>query len=140
MKSRAVEAINKAAKGIWSAVPIITGVILLVGLLMSAVPKEFYSAVFTKNPLFDSIIGSAIGSVLAGTPITSYIIGGELLAQGVSLIAITAFIVAWVTVGVVQFPAEAFLLGRRFAITRNIISFVFAIVVAIVTVAILGVL
>ena len=140
MKSKAIDAVKKAAKGIWSAVPIITGVVLLVGLLVSAIPKEFYTSVFTKNPIIDSLIGSAIGSILAGTPITSYIIGGELLAQGIGLTAIVAFIVAWVTVGVVQFPAEAFLLGRRFAIARNLVSFVFAIIVAIVTVAILGVL
>lgn len=140
MKSKAVEAVSKAAKGIWSAIPIITGVVLLVGLLISAVPREFYTTIFTKNPIIDSLIGSLIGSALAGTPITSYIIGGELLSQGVSLVAVVAFIVAWVTVGVIQFPAEAFLLGRRFAIARNIVSFIFAIIVAIITVAILGVL
>lgn len=140
MKNKVIDAIEKAAKGIWNAVPILVGVVLLVGLLVSAIPKEFYATVFTKNPIIDSLIGSSIGSVLAGTPITSYIIGGELLAQGVSMIAVVAFIVAWVTVGVVQFPAEAFLLGRRFAIARNLVSFVFAIIVAVATVAILGVL
>ena len=55
----------------------------------------------------DTVIGSAIGSIAAGNPIMSYIIGGELMKEGVSLFAITAFIVTWVTVSIVQFPAEA---------------------------------
>ena len=88
----------------------------------------------------DSFIGSALGSILAGHPITSYIIGGELLEQGISLIAVTAFLVTWVTVGLVQLPVESALLGKKFAITRNITAFLFAILVAIITAAILGVL
>nr|CBH37729.1 hypothetical protein BSM_12060 [uncultured archaeon] len=32
----------------------------------------------------------------------SYIIGGELMKEGVSLFAITAFIVTWVTVSIVN--------------------------------------
>ena len=88
----------------------------------------------------DSFIGSAVGSILAGNPITSYIIGGELLVQGISLTAVTAFIVAWGTVGIVQLPAESMLLGKRLAITRNIAAFVFSVIVAIITTAIMGVL
>jgi hypothetical protein len=47
---------------------------------------------------------------------------------------VTAFIAAWVTVGVIQLPAEAAILGKRFALTRNALSFIFAIIVAIATV------
>jgi|MudIll2142460700_1097286.scaffolds.fasta_scaffold2547241_1 hypothetical protein len=48
--------------------------------------------------------------------LTSYIIGGELRQRGVSMLAITAFIVARVTVGIIQLLAEALMLGKRFAI------------------------
>ena len=53
---------------------------------------------------------------------------------------VAAFIVAWVTVGIAQFPAEAAILGRRFSVARNIISFILSIIVAISTVLVLGVL
>jgi len=122
----------------YGSLPIIAGVILLVGLLKVLVPQSAFSALFSRNVAFDSITGSAIGSVLAGSPITSYIIGGEMLVQGVSLVAVTAFIVAWVTVGVVQLPAESVLLGKRFALLRNGISFVFAIIVAVITSLLVG--
>ena len=130
----------KSAKSLWKAFPLILGTILLVSLISTIIPKSFYANVFSKNIVLDSIIGSLIGSVSAGNPITSYIFGGELLEQGISLIAVTAFLVAWVTVGVVQFPAELAILGKRFAFLRNITAFILAIIVAIITVLILGVL
>ena len=131
-------AITKSAKGMLDSLPILVGVVLLIGLASTLIPKSFYNTLFSKNVFLDSIIGSGLGSILAGNPVTSYVIGGELLKQGISLVAITSFLVAWVTVGLVQFPAEALLLGRRFAILRNISSFVFSIIVAIITVFIVG--
>lgn len=133
------EAISKAGKMLWNVFPLILGTILLVSLMVTLIPKSFYLLVFQGNKFLDPFIGSFIGSVSAGTPVISYIIGGELLNYGISLIAVTAFIVAWVTVGVVQLPAESAILGKRFAFIRNILAFIFAIIVAIITIAILEV-
>jgi hypothetical protein len=36
-------------------------------------------------------------------------------------------LISWVTVGIIQIPAESYFFGKKFTITRNIISFVFAI-------------
>lgn len=119
------------------ALPMIIGIFLLVNLL-SLVLEGQYSEVFTGNWLLDPLLGAGIGSVSFGMPLTSYIVGGELLIQGVSLVAVTAFILAWTTVGVLMLPLEAKFLGKRFAITRNIINFFFAIIIAILTVAILN--
>jgi len=59
-----------------------------------------------------------------------------LLEYGVSLFAVTAVIVAWVTVGLVQMPAEISALGRKFAVVRNVVSFFMSIAVAGATVLI----
>ncbi|WP_218185238.1 hypothetical protein [Methanogenium cariaci] len=45
----------------------------------------------------------------------------------------TAFIVAWVTVGIIQLPVEMNILGKRFAIARNLCGFILAILIAILT-------
>jgi uncharacterized membrane protein YraQ (UPF0718 family) len=54
--------------------------------------------------------------------------------------AVTAFLVAWVTVGIIQLPAESSILGMKFALLRNISAFVLAIVVSIVTILIYNVI
>ena len=84
--------------------------------------------------MLDILCGAGFGSILAGNPINSYVIGGELLEHGVSLFAVTAFIIAWVTVGLVQLPAEMSALGKKFALIRNVLSFVLSIAISIFTV------
>lgn len=125
---------SKALKGFGTAVPTIIGVILLFGLFRVFVPQSWILSVFTGNLFRDTLYGALIGSISAGNPVNSYIIGGELLHDSVSLYAVTAFIVSWVTVGFIQLPAEASLLGKRFALTRNLLSLVLAFFVAIATV------
>jgi hypothetical protein len=98
------------------------------------------TSIFSGNVALDTLWGACFGSIFAGNPINSYIIGGELLKYGVSLFAVTAFIVTWVTVGLVQLPAEIAAFGKRFALLRNGLSFLLAIPVAIVTVLILNLL
>lgn len=113
--------------------PVLIGVLLLISLITSTLPKKYLHLLITGNEILDPILGAVIGSVAAGNPLTSYIIGGELLKQGVSLLAVTAFIVAWVTVGMVQLPAESLLLGKKFAIVRNSVIFILAIIIAVLT-------
>lgn len=118
-------------KPFYKLLPVMVGVILLISLISTLVPKEIYPRLFGFNNLIDPLIGASLGSILAGNPITSFILGGEFLKLGVSLIAVTAFLTAWVTVGIVQLPAEIYMLGKKFSITRNILSFIFSIIIAI---------
>ncbi len=115
--------------------PIILGMLLLTSLAISAFPKDISVGFFSGNPLSDTIRGAALGSIAAGHPLASYILGGELLSGGVSLFAVTALIVSWVTVGIVQLPAEAMFLGKRFAVVRNLLNFFIAIIIALLVVA-----
>jgi uncharacterized membrane protein YraQ (UPF0718 family) len=114
--------------------PIIFGVVMLVALSIAAIPKSFYRNVFSGNKIIDPLLGAIFGSIATGNPITSYIIGGELLKQEVSLIAVIAFILSWVSVGLIQLPAESLMLGKKFAIVRNVISFVMALIIAVLVV------
>jgi len=136
--------IKEATQKTWNAfkrsIPILLGVLLLISLAIEAIPKSFYSKVFSGHIILDPLIGATFGSIAAGNPLNSYIIGGELTDQGVSLIAVTAFVLSWVTVGIIQLPAESIMLGRNFAILRNLFSFITAIIIAILTVYTLGLL
>jgi len=128
------QALRKTANNFRQILPILLGVLLLIGLANVAIPKSYYRCIFTRNSLLDSLIGAIFGSILAGNPINSYIIGGELLQQGVGLVAVTTFLLSWVTVGIVQLPAESLMLGRKFALIRNTLSFIMAIIIAFLTV------
>jgi hypothetical protein len=119
------------------SLPIILVVLMLISLVLTVIPARSLSALFTGNRFLDPLIGAITGSISSGNALTSYIISGELQHNGVSLLAVTAFIVSWVTVGIVQIPAEALTLGKTFAFARNAIAFVSSILVVILTVIIL---
>ncbi len=133
------ESISKSGKMFGKALPTITGILILISLFNVYVPPSWFKTLFTGS-YFDVVTGAVFGSIVAGNPVTSYLISGDLLKQGVALAAVTAFLVSWVTVGVVQLPAEIQFLGKKFAIVRNISAFVLSLLVAFVTVLIMGVL
>jgi len=116
----------------------VVGIVLLIALFRTLVPSELYLTLFSGNPL-DTFVGAVVGSVSFGNPVVSYVIGGELKKLGVSLLAITAFIIAWVTVGVVQLPAEAAMLGKKFAVLRNLFSFLFSVIAAVIIVILVSI-
>ena len=128
------ENFKKTLRTFINVLPIIIGMILVTSLVVTVFPEQISSGVFGNGDILDTLLGASIGSIATGHPLASYLLGGELLRGGVGLIAVTALLVTWVTVGIVQLPAEALMLGMRFAVYRNIISFTAAIVIAFLTV------
>ena len=130
----AAHGLIRSARQFGSLMPVMIGVTLLIGLFNAMVSREGLTFLFSGNRVLDALWGTCIGSVLAGNPLNSYIIGGKLLEYGVSLLGVTAFMVAWVSVGLVQLPAEITALGWRFALSRNSLSMFSTMVIANLTV------
>ena len=128
------ENFRKTIRTFINVLPIIIGMILVTSLVVTVFEEQISSGVFGNGDILDTLLGASIGSIATGHPLASYLLGGEMLRGGVGLIAVTALLVTWVTVGIVQLPAEALMLGMRFAVYRNIISFTAAIIIAFLTV------
>ncbi len=126
---------KESATGFIGMLPMIFGVVGLVGLFQTLISAKLLSSFFTGNVFYDTLIGTVAGGVAAGQAMVSYIIGGELMKEGISMYAVSAFILSWVTLGVVQLPLEVEVLGFRFTLLRNILAFIFTILVALATVA-----
>lgn len=120
--------------------PMLLSVIGLMGLFEALVTPEMIQSVFKGSVLSDTFIGTGVGAISVGQPFLSYAIGGELLDDGVSLYAVTAFILSFVTLGLIQLPLEWSLFGTRFTVLRNLLSFIFALLISISTVFILSLL
>jgi len=133
-----IDAMRRSGNQFASMLPIFLGVVMLIGLLNTFVSRNFLAALFSGNPVLDTFLGAFFGSILAGNAINSYIIGEELLQYDISLFTVTALIITWVTVGLVQLPAEIAALGRKFALLRNGICFILSIPIAIITVFIVN--
>jgi predicted Fe-Mo cluster-binding NifX family protein len=132
-KTGFLPSLTKSFRQLGSMLPVMLGVILLIGLFKTFLTRDIISELFPGSALPDAFFGTCIGSLLAGNSINSYIIGQELLDRGVTLFGVTGFMTAWVAVGLVQLPAEISALGKRFALSRNLLSFIICIAVSLLT-------
>ncbi|MEA3383455.1 MAG: permease [Campylobacterota bacterium] len=128
------KAILKAIINFASMMPMIIAVIGLIGILQIYITPDMLAALFGYSIFTDISIGTSIGAISSGNPAMSYIISESLLKEGVSLYAITAFILAWVTLGIVQLPAEASVFGIKFTIYKNILTLLSTMSIAYLTI------
>ena len=134
----AMQALQSASHQIKKLLPVMISVIFLAGFFEAFLSEKFLTFFFFGSMWRDSLWGAFMGSVFAGNPINSYIIGKQLLELGVSLVAVTAFMCSWVTVGLIQFPAESSALGWKFAVVRNLSCFGLSMAISFVMMFILG--
>lgn len=127
-------AFYKSLKGFAFNLPMLIAVIFLAGLFEVFITPEMLSSFFTGHAFYDSLIGTISGGVSVGQPFVSYLIGGELLDNGLSYYAVTAFVLSWVTLGIVQLPYEYSLFGGQFTLARNLLAFIFALLISFATV------
>lgn len=128
-----LKVLQKSGLSFLAMSPLLLGVIGLVGLFQIVITPKILASLFRGNPLLDTLFGTISGAVASGNPVVSYLLGGELLDQGVSLYAVCAFMLSWVTLGVIHLPAEVEVFGGRFTLYRNILSFIFTIFIAVIT-------
>jgi len=128
-----LKVLRKSSLSFLSMTPMLFAIIGLVGLFQHYITPKFLSTLFQGNPFIDTLVGTLAGGISAGHPMISYVLGGELLNQGVSLYAVSAFVLSWVTLGLIQLPAEIEVFGGQFTLYRNILAFIFTLLVAILT-------
>ena len=126
--------LKQAALSIYYMLPMIIGILGLSAILITFIKPEQVKQVFTGMPLTDTIYGLFLGAIMMGNAMLSYILGGELLKMGISLYAVTAFLLAWVSLGIVQIPMEIEFFGKRFVIVRNVMAIIFTLITSLLIV------
>jgi len=130
-----IKVLKQSAMAFFKVSPMIVAVLALSALLLTFVPAQQVKNVFTGNPVTDTLFGTLTGGIMVGNAMISYILGGELLKMNISMYAVTAFLLAWVSIGYVQIPMEISFFGKRFTFAKNILSIVFTLIISILIVA-----
>jgi predicted Fe-Mo cluster-binding NifX family protein len=118
--------------------PMLVGVILLLGLFRGLFPDRAILELLSGSMLHNSFVAACMGSLLTGNPVNSYVIGENLLGIGVSVSGVAALMLAWVNVGLVQLPMEASALGWRFAAVRMVAGFFMAVGMGVAVAVVMG--
>lgn len=110
----------------------IVGILFLIGLILTFIPPEVIKNVLGKSNLFlSTVISALLGSITLIPAFVAFPLVGSFVDVGASIVPAVAFLTTLTMVGVVTFPLEKQEFGLKFAVTRNILSFIFAIVIAL---------
>lgn len=107
-------------------------IIFAIGFILTFIPPEQIAEfVGRQQPFLATVASAFLGTVTLVPAFIAFPLVGELVNAGVGIVPSVAFLTTLTMVGVVTFPLEKEEFGRKFTITRNALSFIFAILIAI---------
>ena len=111
----------------------ILSIIFLIGLILTILPPESIAEFVGKQSLLlATVISAAFGTITLIPAFIAFPLVGTLVHAGVGVVPAVAFLTTLTMVGIVTFPLERREFGLKFTAVRNGLSFVFAIIIALV--------
>lgn len=138
-RDKTKQALIKSAKSFESIMPQFLSVIFIVGFILTALSPETISKLLgDKSGVVGVFIASIIGSITIMPTFVAFPTAALLLENGAGYTQVTALISTLMFVGVITFPMEAKFIGKRAALIRNLIYFLYSILVAFVIGRLMG--
>ena len=131
-KKKTFEAMKKSKGMMGNMLGEIVAIIFIIGLVLTLIPPETIKQVLgSANTLTSTVISALVGSITLIPAFVAFPLVGSLVTVGASIVPAVAFLTTLTMVGIVTFPLEKKEFGVKFALTRNLLSFGFAIVIAL---------
>jgi uncharacterized membrane protein YraQ (UPF0718 family) len=137
-REKTMQSLTIAVKSFFRILPTVFIIIIIIGLLLAFVPATEISRFVGEQAGFGGILVIAVlGAILYIPALISFPLAASLLKGGASIAAAAAFITTLTMIGVVTLPLEIKELGKKMALLRNGISFIIAIIIALIMGAVL---
>jgi len=132
-RQKTKRALLKAWKAFENILPQFLSIIVLAGILLAFLNPQLISQIIGRQSGWLGVTGAAlVGSVTLIPGFIAFPLAALLLQNGAGTSQIGAFISSLMMVGVVTLPVEIRFLGRKVALFRNLLAFVFSFLVALV--------
>lgn len=132
-KQKTLLAFKIAIKGFLKTAPSLLIILGIVGLILGTFTPEMIKRLIGKEAgLLATGIAAILGAITLIPSLVAFPLAGSLLRSGATIMTIAAFITALVMVGVVTAPMEIKFLGKKFTLLRNSLSFLGALVIAVI--------
>jgi len=137
-REKARLSLKMSAKAFMRIIPAILTITLIIGLTLGFLTSGDISGfIGDQSGIGGILIIGAAGALLYIPALIAFPLGGSLLENGASVTAVAAFITTLTMVGTITLPIEIKELGKKMALLRNGLSFIVAIVIALIMGAIL---
>ena len=132
-REKTKKSLIKAWKSFENILPLLLGVIFLVGILIAVLNTQVISKIIGSSSGFLGVaISSVIGAITLIPGFIAFPTAALLLDSGAGYMQIAAFISSLMMVGIVTLPMEFKYFGKKISIVRNILAFLFSFLVAFV--------
>ena len=132
-KSKTKEAIILGLKSFENILPQFLCIIISVGILLSFFTTDTISKILGNSSGFWGIIlADIIGAIAMMPTFVAFSLGNTLLLNGAGYSQVGALVSSLVLSGLMTVPLEAKYIGKRAALLRNLIAFLFSIIVGII--------
>jgi len=131
-KKRTLNSIKMSGGMMKNMIGEIIGILFLIGLILTFIPPDTIKRYMGQsNTLISTIVSAFIGSITLIPAFVAFPLVGSLVNAGANIVPVVAFLTTLTMVGIVTFPLEKREFGLRFTTARNSLSFIFAIIIAL---------
>jgi len=131
-KTKTFAAMKKSKKIMSNMLGDFVAIIFMIGLILTLVPPETIRTFLGEANAGKATVAAAIaGSVTLIPGFLAFPLVGSLVDAGASIVPAVAFLTTLTMVGIITFPLEKKEFGTRFALSRNILGFIFALFIAL---------
>ncbi len=132
-KKKTLSALKKAWKSFENILPQLLTVLIIIGFLLAILNPETISLLIgSKSGFWGVILAAIIGSITLIPGFVAFPMAAMLVEHGAGLTQIGAFVSTLMMVGIVTMPVEIKYFGKKVAILRNLVAFIFSFFVALV--------
>jgi len=131
-RKKTLQGLKMALNLFLNILPSFITVLIAVAFLLAFLPKEVLAKLLgEKSGAFGFVIAALLGSVSLIPGIVAYPLSSVLLKNGASYPVIAVFITTLMMVGIVTLPVESKFFGFKVAFTRNLLSFIGALIIGL---------
>lgn len=131
-KKKTLDSMKKSKGMMGSMLPQIIGILFLIGLILTFIPPEMIKTYLGgSNPILATVVAALVGSITLIPAFVAFPLVGSMVDMGASVMPAVAFLTTLTMVGFVTFNLERKEFGAKFALTRNLLSFGFAIAISL---------
>jgi uncharacterized membrane protein YraQ (UPF0718 family) len=125
-------ALRKGLKALEGILPQYLAVLVFVAIVLAVFDAEMISRFLGENTgSIGTLMAAFIGSVTLIPGFVAFPAAGELLRNGAGTVQIATFVSSLMMVGIVTMPMEIKYFGKRAALARNLLVFIFSFFAAV---------
>ena len=127
-RKKTKQALKKAWRSFENILPQFLSILLLIGFILAVLDEKTISLLIGRDSgLMGMAIAAVIGSIILVPGFIAFPLAASLLAAGAGYGQIAMLVTTLMMVGVVTLPLETTYFGKRLAIERNVLAFIYAV-------------